>query len=225
MAVGSGPAARSPSRAGPPRSRACGRRSSRGTGATAARRAGHSKARAARRSPGALGEGARADGGGLAQRVDGWPARVGERTHAREEGVQVGRGALEVREQRRLLVGQVAQALHRRPQLVQEGREATQAARSSSRLPVVISAASPPSSTQRTTSRLLRSSSVITVSESAMKSLITAFWSPRIRMCAEVSRRPGCARRSTSWRSSGARRARCRARSGSAGSAPGRDGG
>ncbi len=76
-------------------------------------------------------------------------------------------------------------------------------ARSSSRLPAVISAASPASSTQRTTSRLLRSSSVITVSESAMKSLITAFWSPRIRSVREVSRRPGCARRSTSWRSSG----------------------
>ena len=36
-----------------------------------------------------------------------------------------------------------------------------------------------------------------------MKFLMTWFWSPRMRSTFEVSRRPGCARRSTSWRSSG----------------------
>ena len=41
------------------------------------------------------------------------------------------------------------------------------------------------------------------VSASATKFSITRFWSPRIRSVFDVSRRPGCARRSTSWRSSG----------------------
>ena len=76
-------------------------------------------------------------------------------------------------------------------------------ARSSLRRVAEISAASPASRTQRTTSRLFFSSSATTVSESVMKFLMTLFWSPRMRRTLEVSRRPGCARRSTSWRSSG----------------------
>ena len=76
-------------------------------------------------------------------------------------------------------------------------------ARSSLRRVAEISAASPASRTQRTTSRLFFSSSLMTVSESVMKFLMTLFWSPRMRSTFEVSRRPGCARRSTSWRSSG----------------------
>ncbi len=74
---------------------------------------------------------------------------------------------------------------------------------SSARRVAVISAVSPASSTQRTTSRLFCSSSSITVSESAMKSLMTWFWPPRISSTREVSRRPGWARRSASERSSG----------------------
>ena len=133
----------------------------------------------------------------------GGPARLGERTHAREEGVQVGRGALEVREQRHLLVGQVAQALHRRPQLVEEGREAAQAG---------AQLAAPAGGDLGGVAGLLDPADHVPLVALELgdhrvrvrdEVLDHAFWSPRIRSVREVSRRPGCARRSTSWRSSG----------------------
>ena len=68
-------------------------------------------------------ERARADLRRLAERIDRGGGRLRERPEAGEELVEAGRGALQVREQRRLLVGQLAEAGHGRAQLVEEGRQ------------------------------------------------------------------------------------------------------
>ena len=94
------------------------------------RRRARRRACAARRSPG---------GPRGTARVPTSPASPSERTagrlasangpEAREEGVEVGRGALEVGQQRGLLVRELAEPRHRRAQLVEELGEALEAAR------------------------------------------------------------------------------------------------
>ena len=74
---------------------------------------------------------------------------------------------------------------------------------SSARRDAETSAARPVSLIQRDTSAFSRSSGAITVSASRMKFSMIRFWRPRMLSTRVVSRRPGCARRTTSRRSSG----------------------
>ena len=192
-------------RAGRCRSRGGGRRATRGAGAAAwprGRRAGEGAQLLD--LVGSLLERARAHLGGLAERPDGGARGLGERPEEGEERVQVGRRA----RARRAAAGSARRPGPRGAPWWASARRGSRAAwRRSGAAPRAAwrrSRRSRPASTmKRDTSSLRASSWATTVSESLMKFSITRFWLPRIFSTLLVSRRPGCARLSTSWRSSG----------------------
>src|SRR5205085_8938618 len=61
--------------------------------------------------------------GGLAQRLERGPRSLAERPEPLEEGVEVRRRAVEIGQERRLLIRQVAELRHRGLEPGQEGRQ------------------------------------------------------------------------------------------------------